>query len=284
MGIRILKKIKKLPIHPTFLLLFIWFIFTRNIISFFLFCSVVLTHEFGHYYMAKKLGYKLDGFFIAPYGVSLNYKEAIFENKDEMKIALAGPCVNFILALFTVSLWWMFPQVYNYTYEFVFQSIMLGLFNLLPCYPLDGGRVFVGVLSQTLSRKKAVKFSVLFNLIFSCLLFVLFFISLFINFNPSLCVCGVMLLLGIIDSKTECKYQPISIYKKKTKNFSKPFFVTINGNITLGEALKHIELNKFTIFIVLLKDSKTKLIDEQLLKLISVRYPINTSFDEIYTK
>ena len=279
----LLKK-KKFPIHPTFVLLFLWFVFTKNVFSFILFCSVVLTHELGHYFVAKKLGYKLDSFFIAPYGVSLNYKDVNFESKDEIKIAIAGPLVNFLLSLICVSLWWIVPEVYNFTYEFVFQSFMLGLFNLLPCYPLDGGRVFVGLLSSSSPRTKAVKGAVILNVLFSCLLFVLFFISCFINFNPSLCLCGVMLFLGIIDSKSECKYQPISIYKKKTKNFSKPFFMTINGDVSIGDALKHIELNKYTIFIVLLKENKTKFVDEQALKLLSFKYSITVNFNDIYTK
>lgn len=284
MGAGLLKKIKKLPIHPTFFLLFLWFILTRNVISFFLFCSVVLSHEFGHYFVAKKLGYKLDSFFIAPYGVSLNYKDNIFENNDEIKIALAGPLVNFLLSLFVVSLWWISPQLYNFTHEFVFQSLMLGLFNLLPCYPLDGGRIFVGILSQSSQRNKAVKWAIVLNIIFSSLLLILFFISCFINFNPSFCLCGVMLVLGIIDWKAESKYQAISLFKKKTKNFSKPFFVVINGSITLGLALKHIEPNRFTIFVVILNESKTKLVDEQILKQLSIKFPITTSFNEIYTK
>ena len=171
-----------MPIHPSFILLFLWFIFTRNIFSFLLFCAVVLTHELGHYYTAKRLGYKLDSFFIAPFGVSLNYKESIFESKDELKIAFSGPLVNFILSLITISLWWIFPEIYHYTYEFVFQSIMLGLFNLLPCYPLDGGRVLVGVISQYHPRKTAIKISMVLNILFSSILFSLFIVSCFINF------------------------------------------------------------------------------------------------------
>lgn len=284
MGIRDKIKNKKIPIHPSFILLFLWFVITQNILSFLLFCGVVLMHEFGHYYMARKLGYKLDNFFIAPYGVSLNYKENIFESNDELKIAIAGPFVNFALSFIMVSLWWIIPDTYNFTYEFVFQSIMLGLFNLLPCYPLDGGRIFVGLLSQNHPRQKVIKWTIIFNIIFSALIFILFFISCFINFNPTLCLCGVMMVLGIIDSKQESKYQPISLYKKKTKNFSKPFFITINGTVTISEALKHIELNRFTLFIVVLSNNQTKLIDEQTLKLLSIKYPINFTFDEIYTR
>ena len=275
---------KKFPVHPTFILLFLWFVFTKNISSFFLFCSVVLTHELGHYFMAKRLGYKLDSFFIAPYGISLNYKENVFDRQDEIKIAIAGPLVNFALALLCVGIWWIKPDLYNFTYEFVFQSLMLGLFNLLPCYPLDGGRVFVGVISQSTSRKCAVKYAVVLNIAFSCLLFALFIASCFINFNPSLCLCAVMLALGIFDSKAECKYQPISIYKKKTKNYSKPFFLCVNSDKTIGDLLKHIEINRFTIFVVIFPNNKTRLLDEQSLKALSIKYSIDKTIDEIYTK
>ena len=93
-----------------------------------------------------------------------------------------------------------------------------------------------------------------------------------------------MLVLGVFDSKSESKYKPISLYKKKTKNFSKPFFVTINGEVTISKALKHIELNRYTVFIVVLSDNRTKFIDEKSLEFLSIKYPINTTFDEVYIK
>ena len=89
---------KKLPIHPSFLLLFGWFVLTGDLAGFFIFVGVVITHELGLYFVEKKLGYRLDSFFLAPYGVSLNYTESVFEAGDEVKIALAGPLVNFSLS------------------------------------------------------------------------------------------------------------------------------------------------------------------------------------------
>ena len=233
--------------------------------------------------MAKRLGYKLDSFFIAPYGVSLNYKDVVFDSKDEIKIAIAGPLVNFCFAFLLISLWWIFPSIYTFTYEIVFQSIILALFNLLPCYPLDGGRIFIGILSQYTTRQKAVKITIILNIIFSILLFILFIIFCFINFNPSLSLCAIMLMLGIIDSKQECKYTAISLYKKRAKNFSKPLFLVINGDITLSQALKRVEKNRFTIFVVVL-DNKTKFVDEELLKILSLKFPINLTFSQILDK
>ncbi len=281
MGAGVLKKIKKFPIHPTFILLFLWFIFTRNFYSFVLFISVVMSHELGHFLVAKKLGYKLNSFLIAPYGVCLNYKESAFEQKDEILIAFAGPFVNFVLSIICISLWWIFPVSYNFTYEFVFQSLMLGLFNLLPCYPLDGGRIFVGILSKNKTRSESIKITRIINVVFASILFALFFASFFYNFNPSLCFCGVFMILGLFDIQSECKYKPIAIYKKKTKNFSKPFFYMIDESVDIGQVLKKIELNKFTVFILQFQDGRVKMIDENKIKLLSIKYPLSTKLVDI---
>lgn len=281
-AIKLKQKLRKLPVHPTFILLFLWFVLTKNIPAFFMFAGVVLTHELGHYIVAKKLGYKLDSFFIAPYGVSLNYKERAFDSRDEILIAMAGPAVNLCLSLITVSLWWIFPDVYNYTNSFVMQSTMLGLFNLLPCYPLDGGRIMVGLLQNYTSRKKAVKLTNIFNYIFSFIILLLFFISCFIDFNPTLCLFGCFLIMGIIDSKYECKYQPIALFKKHNKNFSKPVFLTVDYSVSISRLLRHIEVNKMTIFVVKLKGDKVIFLDEDRLKKLSLKYSITTTLGEIF--
>lgn len=284
MASRILNIAPKSPIHPSFFLLFLWFLITKNIPAFFLFISVVLSHEYGHFFVAKKLGYKLDSFFLAPYGACLNYKEKAFEYQDEIKIALAGPCVNILLCLIFLALWWVCPETYNFTHEFVSQSFSLALFNFLPCYPLDGGRIFVGVISSIKPRNWAIKVTQIFNIAVSCILLILFFISCFINFNPTFCLCGCFLLFGVFESKNESKYQPSFLYKKKTKNYSKPFFVCINGTKTINDALKHIENNRFTIFIVILSNDTTKLVDEQKLKMLALQFPAFSTFDDIYER
>ena len=88
------------------------------------------------------------------------------------------------------------------------------------------------------------------------------------------------MILGALDTKYESKFQILSLYKKKTKNFSKPFFQAVNGNVNLGQMLKHIEPSRYTIFVVILGE-KTIYIDEDKLKLISLRYPLNQTIQEI---
>ena len=126
--------LKKIPIHPTFLLLFVWFVIVGAIAQFFILFVVVLFHELGHFIVAKKLGYKLSSFYLAPYGVALNYKDGKFLPYDETKIALAGPITNLGLSFLFVGLWWLFPSLYSFTYEMAAFSLFLAIFNLLPAY------------------------------------------------------------------------------------------------------------------------------------------------------
>ena len=284
MGIRILgnrlsSKLKKIPIHPSFALFFIWIVIFNDFFVFLSFLVALLTHEAGHFYVAKKLGYKLNSFYIAPYGVNLNYKEKVFSHNDEILIAIAGPLVNLSLSVVCVAFWWIFPVWYGYLYQFVFQSMILCLMNLLPCYPLDGGRVFASLLSKSMPRGRAIKIVYILNYLFSAILIILFIISLFINFNPSLCLCGCFLLLGVVDSKFESKYQPTVFTKGKTKNFSRPFFVMVDESVKLKSLLKHIEPNRHTIFVVLLKE-KTEYIDERQVREYLLKFSFTSTIGE----
>ncbi len=273
---------KKLPIHPSFLLLILWFAINKDFLGFAIFVGVVLTHEFGHYYVAKKLGYKLDGFFIAPYGVSLNYQNQTFENNDELKIAIAGPLVNIMLSLLCIGLWWTFPASYNYTDIFVSESVMLALFNLLPAYPMDGGRVMLSILSKFMTREKAMKLLKLFNLVFAFMFLGLFIYSCTIDFNPTFALIFIFMIIGIFESKREGRYKIMALLRKKNKNFSRPFIMYITSSTTLGNTLKHIQQNRYTIFYVDFNGQKTKVLDENLILRLVEKFSYTTTFNEIF--
>ena len=276
------KKGKLKALHPSFFLLIFWFGINGDFQGLLMFIVVVLFHEFGHYFVAKRLGYKLDSFFLAPYGVSLNYKEANFDSSDELKIAFAGPLVNFVFATIGIAFFWIFPVTYSFTLTFVEQSLILGLFNLLPCYPLDGGRMLAGLLGTKMPRAKAMKIVVGLNFVFSGILFLLFVITCFINFNPTFALACCFLLMGVVQTKFEGRYKLMALLKKKTKDFSKPISLAVNSSVTIGQMLKHIEVNKFTIFYCLFEDGKTKIIDEKILLKLSLDYPLSMTLDEIF--
>ena len=74
------------------------------------------------------------------------------------------------------------------------------------------------------------------------------------------------------------------MYKKKTKNFSKPFYLYVNLDVKLGQLFKHIENNKFTIFILEMDNGKTLTLDENKVKMLALSFDYSISLRELLDK
>lgn len=279
------KKIEKISsllnkscVHPIFILLLIWFIISGRFLSFLVFILALTFHEFGHYIVARKLGYKLSKFRLLPFGAELNYSDNFFDSRDEILIALAGPIFNLILSVFLVSVWWVFPSMYCITNELVFESLILALINLLPAYPLDGGRVILGAIGNRFDRKKSLKILKLFNIFFVILFIVLFIISCLTNYNPTLILMSVSLLSGLLGIDNESKYELIGLTKKGNKNFEEVTIKSVNPGTRLVDIIKQISPRKRTVFLL---KSNNKIITEEKIIKMSMIYPLNKKIDEI---
>ena len=257
-----MRVLKRLPIHPTFYLFVLWFLLCGQILEFLTFLLALSLHEYAHFFVAQKCGYTLDKFYIAPYGASLTYKEKQFERSDEIKITLAGPCANLCSAFLLVAIWWVFPISFSYTKLFVEESLFLGLFNLLPAYPLDGGRVVASLLSNKIGRERAITCLKFCNIVFSLCCLVLFAISIFVNFNPTLALLCVFLLLSVFDGEYSGKYKLSFVLKKKIKNFSKPKHLLVQEDVPLLAMLKKIECDSYVIFDIITKNGKIEYLTE----------------------
>lgn len=241
----------------------------------------IVLHEAGHFFVAKRLGYQLSKFSISPYGVSLSYFGQNFDFKDEIKIALAGPAVNLLSVLFVMGLWWICPNAYFFTDGFVEISLVLALFNLLPAFPLDGGRVFVALSSCFCSEKVAKKITIAVNIILSAMFFVLFVALLFVNFNPTYLLMAVFLIGGVLDLNFSTKFEKINIFSKKVKNFSRPFILCITPSTTIGELVKKMQSTKTFIFSLTTKTGKIINISEATILRLCLTYPFTTKLEDL---
>ncbi|HUO61618.1 MAG TPA: site-2 protease family protein [Candidatus Acidoferrales bacterium] len=156
----------ELRLHFTFplLLLFIWAMEAQKLgtpaawrsvaLTVLLFASV-LAHELAHAMVATANGLHVRSILLLPIGGTTNIEDDVYRNPNpgrDMRIAAAGPLLNLLLAVFIGSFVFIFaPQVQlfhapfltasNLPRSFVWGNFFLGAFNLLPAYPLDGGRV-----------------------------------------------------------------------------------------------------------------------------------------------
>lgn len=277
-------KERKFNVNPAFFIILIWLIFATDIyvaVSYFL---VIFIHELGHYYVAKYCGYKLSKFSLSPYGVSLSYYGQTLEQKDEIYIALAGPVVNLVVALITVAFWWMFPTFYLVSYNFVEVNLIIALTNLLPAFPLDGGRVFVSLFSNIVERRKALKITIIFNVVLSVMFFILFFVFCFINFNPTYLLFAVFLTMGVLDLNFLSKYEKINVFNKKMKNFSKPKIYVINENTKLKDILNKIEGNKTYLFVLMQENGKSTILSDEFILKLSLNFDVNQSLRDLINK
>jgi Zn-dependent protease/CBS domain-containing protein len=135
-----------------------------------LFVCVVL-HEFGHSLMAQRLGIVVRSITLLPIGGVSNLESLPEKPSDEVKITLAGPLVNVVLApiFFGVGLllgaeprmptdlFTGIGSVGQFFFYLGYLNVVLALFNLIPAFPLDGGRVLRGALATRLGAVRATE-------------------------------------------------------------------------------------------------------------------------------
>ena len=191
----------KFKIRPSFwLFLALSLYFRRGFFALTYTLSVVL-HEFAHYVVACKLFYRCQEIQVGIFGAVLYGDLDNVTPTDRIKIALAGPIANLVLAILCLATWWMWPESYVFTQPFFQANVSMACVNLLPFYPLDGGRVATGILQhkREIDCTQIVK---KVTLTCSLLLFVLFVVSLFTRHNLfSLGLFSLFLFSGVLTNK-----------------------------------------------------------------------------------
>ena len=158
-----------------------------------LFASV-LFHEFAHSFMALSRGLKVDSITLFIFGGAAALKSEPKRPSDEFLIAVVGPASSLLLAVVFLLLALPMPEASPVrTLAFFLSGIngMLALFNLLPGFPLDGGRVFRAIVwAITGSMRKGTTVASLVGQVFA---FGFMALGIFIVFNGSF-LSGVWLV------------------------------------------------------------------------------------------
>lgn len=147
-----------LQVNPLFFLVLFLFSFAGMLGQVVIAFLAVLVHETAHILIAKRLGFGVRKVQLLPFGGVTWFEELLELNPEkEVTIALAGPITNIFLALasgFSIYFGWLTPHRGLHLFE---TNLVIGLFNLVPAFPLDGGRVVRALLSTKLGMKEATE-------------------------------------------------------------------------------------------------------------------------------
>ncbi len=161
-------------IHITFLLFLAWIAFSAwgrggpgaaidsTLFIVLLFACVVL-HEFGHILAARRYGIQAQEVTLLPIGGVASLQRLPADPRQELVVALAGPAVNLVIALVLIAALGAFHTRdldiddirLSLAGRLAAANLFLALFNLIPAFPMDGGRVLHALLAMRMAPQRA---------------------------------------------------------------------------------------------------------------------------------
>ncbi len=198
----------------------------------------ILLHELGHSYIAKSYGINIKDITLLLFGGVSSMEEIPRDPAQEFKMAFAGPLVSFLIGFVLIGLNLLvasYVSGYSDTSIYMMFSILgsinivLGIFNLLPAFPMDGGRLLRAWYAKRMSYVKATHYAAYFGKMFA---FLMGIVGLFAN--PWLILIAFFVYIG---ASEEDKSTTITVLLEKytVKDTMSDKVVSVSENITVED-------------------------------------------------
>lgn len=255
----------RISLHPLFVIVGLIYALQGDLFLFLLNCLIALQHELAHAFASAKLGYTMRKIVLMPFGAVLEGDLAGITLKDEIVVALYGPLCNLFTAFLFGSIWWFHPTMYAFTDTVFYVSLSVALINLLPAYPLDGGRILRACLTRAFlknnpdslrAERKAYNVCKIISLVFGALVLLIGATSFFLkNGNLSTCIFGIFLLVGAYGAKPVSSYEKCNFSNKNAlKKGVEVRRIAVAGTQTLKDVFRFLQAGTFLVLDVYAED------------------------------
>jgi stage IV sporulation protein FB len=240
-----------------------------NITNIILTIAALLIHEFSHMLCCELLEYPIQQFSLNLLGGCLKVDPSFIINPQaELLIASAGPIVNLLMVAGVLYLRLLGIDNY-YLASWLQINLMIGIINLIPASPLDGGRILHSLLNKNFGIKNSFliikKLTLAIGLLFLFLGIALFFqkqtgtIYLFI---------AVFVLLQLFYFKNPTLNLILKTLQHKKKRLAKNGFLRVRPVIVeptslIRQPLQYYGVNDYLLFFIQDKDEKSRIISEE---------------------
>ncbi|MFZ3170211.1 MAG: CBS domain-containing protein [Candidatus Methanoperedens sp.] len=162
----------------------LWFRYALGLSVALLLFTCVLLHELGHSYVAKKHGSNIQGITLFLFGGVSSLEDIPRNPKIEFKMALAGPAISLLIGSMLIIFYGILKVNIPMSNPYLrligmigYINVVLCIFNLLPAFPMDGGRVLRAALADRMSYMKSTHIAAYVGKMFAILMGIFGFLT-----------------------------------------------------------------------------------------------------------
>lgn len=234
-----------IELHITFILLMVA-VFILSYPQLYLFVLImflfvfVVVHELAHSVVARHYKIKVRKIVLYPIGGVSEIEEIPENPRIEWRMAAAGPLTSLVIGVVLLAL----NQIISVeapgslsgslTSDLAYLNLVLGAFNLIPAFPMDGGRVFRAFLAERMKYSDATKYAAFLGRLFG--IFIAVFGILFL-YNFWLVIVGLFIYVGASE-EVEQTIVSTTVARVRVKDVMYPEVAFIKPESTLAEAME----------------------------------------------
>ncbi len=199
----------------------------------------ILAHELAHSLVARRFGVKVKGILLFIFG-GLAMMDKIPESpREEFQIAIAGPGMSFLIGFICLALAYIpIKEISALFMLLAYFNIILGVFNLIPAFPMDGGRVLRSILAGRMSYLRATRAAAETGKMIAVLMGIF---GLF--YNPWLILIALFVYMGANEEERVVTLENV-LGNVKVKDIMTKDVITVTPDMKISELVEMMLKNK----------------------------------------